>query len=288
MGKITQLQVWIIGLVLSIISGVLIFFLLIKPANDETQSANQRIETARPTAAQEEQKKRDLVKAKQDVVKAERGWDLIDRTIMPDINVTNLYRGMRQLWNEQLKVLGPRTEKFLRADKSVQIVSANIQLPPPPTDPNAVNRKAFVYDLGTVTVMGNFEEITRHVERWNKFDRLVLADGLTLQGNSPRLFGTYTLRLFIFPHGTDKPGPAIPQAGGGQGGGMGGMGMGGMGMGSMDMGGMSGPGMMAPGGMSGPPSMSGPGMMAPGDMGGAPPMDGPGAMSGPGGGAPIQ
>jgi hypothetical protein len=277
-GKITQLQVWIIGLVLSIISGVLIFFLLIKPANEEKAAADARYETAHQTAVLEPQKQNELKVAKANVVQAQANWNRLDRQLMPDIDVSNLYRGMRQLWNEQIKVLGPRVEKYLRADKSVQIVSANIQLPPPPTDPNAVNRKAFVYDLGSVTVMGNFEEITRHVERWNKFDRLVLADGLTLQGNSPRLFGTYTLRLFVFPHGTDKPGPAIPQAGGGQGGMMGGMG---------------GPGMMGgmPGGMGGP-MMSGPGMM--GGEGDMPSMSGPG-MSGPmgaptdapGGGAPV-
>jgi hypothetical protein len=46
-----------------------------------------------------------------------------------------------------------------------------------------------------------FNDILQHVQRWNRFGRLVLVDGLTLSGNSPRLVGQYSLRAVIFTQG---------------------------------------------------------------------------------------
>ncbi|GAB4458054.1 MAG: hypothetical protein OHK0029_18730 [Armatimonadaceae bacterium] len=263
MAKITQWQVWIIGVVLSIIAAVIIYFMLWKPGFEQKAQEQQRYDAAKAIADQRPTFERQLREAKVKVAKAEADWRRYDRALMPDINVSNLITAMQQLWREQIKVLGPKVEKFLLSDKSVQVVQGNIALPPPPTDPNAVNQKAFVYDLGNVTVVGNFRDILEHVKRWNSFDRLVLADGLTLSGNSPRLAGTYNLRAFIFTHGTDKPGDAVPSAGGGGVGGGGFPGAGGFpGGGSFPGSGGYGP----PGGFGGgPPGAGGP--AAAGDFG---------------------
>jgi hypothetical protein len=277
MGKITQLQVWIIAIVLSIISGVLIYFLLIKPANEEKAAADAKFTAAKQIADQEPAKIKEMAAAVANTRKNEANWRRYEAKLMPNIKLDNLYTGMRQVWIEQIKTLGPKVDAYLRKDKSVRVLQANFQLPPPPTDPNAINRKYFEYSLGTVSVMGTFENITKHVERWNNFDRLVLADGLTLSGNSPQLVGTYTLRAFVLPRNADKPGAAWPSAGGGQGGGMPGMG------------GMGGPGMMGPMG-GGPMGMSGMDPGAMGDMpgGGPPPMGVPPAGAGPGMSGPID
>jgi hypothetical protein len=101
------------------------------------------------------------------------------------------------------------------------------------------------------------------VERWNRFDRLVLVTGLTLSGNSPNLVGQYNLQVFEYTHGDRTKAIAIPQASGGAGGaggfgggmmGGGGSMMGGAGMrggGGPQMGGMAGAGAPAGGGGNG-------------------------------------
>lgn len=227
MAKITQVQVWIIGVILSIIAGVGVYFGLIKPNQELLDQATQKYDAAHTIALTENEKKKDQLKAKQEVAEAQRDWTNYDRRLMPDIDVRNLLTGIQQLWNEQVQVLGPKVEKYLKADNKVRIVQAAVKLDPPPTDPNAVARPVFTYDLGTVSVRGTFDNVLNHVKRWNKFDRLVLTDGLTLSGNSPNLVGTYSMRCFVFTHNFDKKGPSIPQAAGGTGFGGGGGGVGG-------------------------------------------------------------
>lgn len=254
MDKINRLQVWIIGGVLALISAAVIWFALISPSQAALADADRRYEAAKAVADTRQEKVRALATAKRELAKAQSDWNVYQRRFMPNIDLRNLYVGMTQLWNEQLNVLGPKVNNFLRKDKKVEI-QANIALPPPPTDPNAVNQKVFVYDLGSVAVAGTFNDVLNHVARWNNFDRLVLADGLTLAGNSPRLVGTYSLRAFVFTRNSDNPGASWPAAAPGTGGGTGGaFGSGGprgmMGMSGRP--GASGP----PPGMSGGPSAS--------------------------------
>jgi hypothetical protein len=236
MGKITQWQVWIIGVVLAIISAVIIYFMLMKPVIENTQAQTAKAETDEAEAAKRPQYEKKLRDANATKAKAERDWRVYDQRYMPDVDVRDRIRAMKQLWQEQIKVLGPKVEKFLYADKKVRVAQASLQLAPPPTDPNTVaTQKAITYDFGNITVVGTFKDIMAHVSRWNKFERLALADGLTLSGNSPNLTGTYNLRVFVFLHGTDNVGPEVPAAAAGQAGGFGGGGFGG------------------PGGFSGPP-----------------------------------
>lgn len=252
MGKITNWQVWIIGVVLSIIAGVLLYFFLSKPVIESTQAINTQAEADETAAAKKPEYERELADAKKTVARANASWARYDRQYMPDINVKDRIKAMNQLWQEQIKVLGPKVQKHLYADKKVRVVQANLQLAPPPTDPNAVAmQKAITYDFGNITVVGTFKDIMAHVSRWNKFERLALADGLTLSGNSPNLTGTYNLRVFVFMHGTDNIGPEVPSAGGGGANGFGGGGFGGPAGGGFRPSG--------PGGFSGPPSgFSGP------------------------------
>ena len=228
MAKITQQQVYIIGVVLILITGAILYFTLIKPTDEETAAMQARYDTAKTTADKMPTAKADRAKAERKVAEAQAKWRRYDVQFMPNIDVSNLLTGVQQLWKEEVYVLGPKVRRFLYNDKTIQVVQDGITVPAPPSDPNAVNHKSFTFDLGTVAVAGNFNEILSHASRWNKFDRLVLMDNLTLSGNSPRLIGQYTLRAFEFTHNTDKPGPAIPQASsstaGGFGGGGGGFG----------------------------------------------------------------
>lgn len=282
MDKINRLQIWIIAGVLSAITAAVVWFALISPARDAFDVQDKKYQAADAIAIQRPAAERDLKKAKQEVAAAQADWRKYDRTYMPDIDLSNLYRAMRQLWREQLTVLGPSVNKYLQADKKVQ-VQANIALPAPPTDPNAVNQQVFVYDLGNVSVQGTFNDVLNHVARWNKFNRLVLADGLTLAGNSPQLVGTYSLRVFEFPHNADKVGPSFPSAGGATGG-FGGGGFGGPPSGYGGYGGSGGPTSSS----GPPPGYGGYGGRGPSSSSGPPPGYSGGSSGAPTGGGATQ
>lgn len=231
MGKLTRQHVIIIGSVLTVAVAVAVFFLLIRPKMDEMAVAQAKYDSNKAIADTKPLKEADLVKAKQEVQQERVKWARYERQYMPDINISSLLGGMQQRWREQSLVLGPMVQKYLRSDHTVRITSAGITIPAPPTDPNAVNVSLIELPLGSVTVQGQFNNVLKHTERWNRFRRLVQVDGLGLTGNSPNLTAQYTLKMYIFTRG--EPGPAVPQAGGGGGGGGGDMSsMGGMGSGS--------------------------------------------------------
>jgi len=249
LAKITKVQIWIIAAVLSAIAGGAIYYFLVMPEQARLEAANAKYDTNKAVADTKSSVDADQIKAKGEVKVAQAKWARYDRELMPDIDISNLIRGQQQLWNEQINVLGPITQRYLYADKTVQVVKATLALPAPPTDPNAVARKYFEFPLGDVTVQGKFNQILNHAERWNRFRRLVVVDGLTLSGNSPRLTGSYKLTAYIFTHDDKGAGASIPQAGAAQGGG-----------------GFGGP----PPGVGGPP----PGFTPPGEGdGGGPPPD---------------
>jgi len=250
MGKLTRPQIWIIFGVLSLIAGLTLFFTLNQPRRDDIDREEKRRSDRQQIADQKMMADKELKDAKALVVKANADWAVFDRRFMPRINLNNLYHAWEQLQDERLRVLGQKLDKFIRADKSVQIVQASFSIPAPPDDPNQTLSPIFTYS-GSVTVSGNFDAILKHVERWNTLDRLALVTGFTLQGNSPQLVGSYSVQIFEFTQGGDKLGPTFPAAGGGAGGGGG-----------------------FPGGGGAPPMMGG---------GGAPPMSMPG-----GGGAPTM
>ena len=265
--KITPQQVYIIGAVLTIISALVIYFTLVKPGNEALDAANVHLQAATATAEKQGAATKDRTLATREVAKAKATWDQYDRKYMPNIDVSNRLLGVQQLWHEQVEVLGPRVERFLRADHSVEIVQDGITVTGVPSDPNAVVAKQFTYDLGAVAVAGTFNDVLNHAARWNKFDRLILMDNLTLRGNSPRLIGQYSLQCFEFTHNIEKPGPVIPQAAPPTG----------------ASGGASIPGGPPAGGSYelGPPggAIPGGGMLGPG--GGGPPPPGPGPTGGP-------
>jgi hypothetical protein len=181
---------------------------------------------------------------------------------MPDIDVSNTYSAWQDLINEQVRVLGPKMQKFLDSDKSVTKLQGSFALPAAPSDPNASLNELYVFSPGGVQVQGTFKNVLAHVERWNRFDRLVLVTGLTLSGNSPNLVGQYNLQVFEYTHGDRTKAVAIPQASGGGAGGFGGGMMGGSGsmMGGAGMRGGGGPMMGAPMSGGGAPAGGGGGV----------------------------
>ncbi|MCX7800868.1 MAG: hypothetical protein N2109_11060 [Fimbriimonadales bacterium] len=113
-----------------------------------------------------------------------------------------------------------------------------------------------IFDLGTVTVQGTYEQITANVRAWrNMPGYLAVVDGLAFTGTSPILTGTYQLTLVGYIRGQQLFGN-VNEAGGTGTGGFGGGSVGGPPTGFGAMFGPPGAGMGGPpGGIPmGPPS----------------------------------
>jgi hypothetical protein len=241
--KLTVAQIWIIFGVLSVLTAALLWYFLIKPREEEITKQASIVTQKRPDADALPASIKDLAKANQEVAAAKLEWARYDKRYMPQITTNDPWDGTQQLWKQQMFELGPKIRNFITKDKSIQITGMNLQLPAPSSDPNVVSGLTLLpYELGTITVTGTFENILRHVERYNTFDRLIMVRDLTLSGNSPNLVGTYAITCYIFPQDNGKgKGIPIPQAGGGMGSMMGGGPPSGM-MGGPAKGMMSGPG----------------------------------------------
>lgn len=86
-----------------------------------------------------------------------------------------------------------------------------------------------IFEPGTVTVRGTFEQIARNVQAWSEMkDYFAVVDGLAITGTSPQLTATYNLVLLGYiPGGVSGPiaqpivtGPSGGGPGGGGGGGL--------------------------------------------------------------------
>jgi hypothetical protein len=138
---------------------------------------------------------------------------------MPDLSFARRDLGMLQLWNEQIKTLGPLLVSFAH-DPGVTSVSGQFNIPTPPLNPNDkyLDQDPIVIPLGNVQVQGSsFKSVLNNIRRWNNCRRLVMVGPSAISGNTPRLWATYSLTCYIYPDPTTKVGPPIQMAGGGGG-----------------------------------------------------------------------
>lgn len=68
-----------------------------------------------------------------------------------------------------------------------------------------------IFDLGTITVQGTYEQIKANVKGWSEMPNyLAVADGLTLNGTSPVLTASYSVSMVGYVRG-EAIYPAVPQ-----------------------------------------------------------------------------
>ncbi len=218
LSKLKRIHVIIIGSVLCVLAGVAVFFLQIKPRNEEYAAAKARYdkavvkgnEAAKTKAIEERQN------AMLDFQIAQAQLDAQMKLRMPNLNFSRRDIGMLALWKEQIKTLGPLLESFAR-DKTVDVRGANFQIPPPPANPNdpIFEQDVLEFKLGSVTVSGDFKKLMDNVRRWNNCQRLVMVGPPAIGGVSPELTQTYSLTCYIFPAVKADASNKIQMAGGG-------------------------------------------------------------------------
>jgi hypothetical protein len=223
--RLSPLIVAIVGVVLSLLAVGLILFLLIKPTQESVTATQARLDAAAPgdspesrqagLAANHKKGLKDLSDAKLQVQKTKMQWAQVEAATMPPLDVSDRFKAMRQLTYEFNNYLPRDLQRQLTLTKGVTSPT-RFALPGPPISPNdpMIRSGVLQVPLGAVNVNGDFRHILTQFYNWQYFNRLVMVDGLSLDGNSPYMSGAYTATMFIFPQNDDKLQPPIVKAGG--------------------------------------------------------------------------
>lgn len=215
LSKLRKIHIIIIGSVVWVLLGVGLFFVLIKPANEALAKEKARYDANYPgsTPAMAAQAERNLQQAQLEVANIQTTFNTVLDQKMPNLRFDDRGQGMLQLWHEQVEVLGPLLERFIRSS-GVTLLS-DIKIPAPPVNPNdpLFSLDYFPVSIGTISVRGNFKDILSHIKKWNSCNRLVQIDLPSLEGPSPTLTSSYNLTVYIFPRKTAKDVPEIKIAG---------------------------------------------------------------------------
>jgi hypothetical protein len=289
MSRLTLLHINIIGIVTTLLVALILFFVLVKPKQDEVANTNSQTSAAiaaHGTTADVEKHKKDLTQAKADAVKTDALWKVQSVYYMPNLPFDNKSDVLKSYFFPQVgkgqygfrdlpTVYGRWITAWYDAQRNSgvsRVPGTEFPIDSFPADPNAIakiDHLTFPADgkPWTVTVQcKNFDDGMAHLRKFNTMQHhgMPVINNVSVTGQSPELLLTYQLALYIIP--ATAPPAAEPFLGTGQAattGGYPGMmgGMGGPGGPGM-MGGMGGPG--GPGMMGGPAMMSGrPGMGAP-------------------------
>lgn len=223
--RLSPLVISIVGVVLSLLAIGLILFLLIKPTQENITAQQARLDENAPGSDPEDRQRgldankkkaqKDLSDAKIKVQMTKMQWAQVEAAIMPPLDVSDRNRAFRQLTYELTHYLGPDLQRQLTVGGVNS--TTRFALPPPPLSANDPMIRSGVLEipLGTVAVNGDFRRILTHFYDWQYFNRLVMVNGLSLDGNSPYMQGTYTATMYIFPQNGDNLAPPIAKAGGG-------------------------------------------------------------------------
>ena len=234
MSKLTSLHITIIGIVTAIIMSLLLFFLLIKPKNEDIATSVAATDSAVNAGGTETKvagHKKDLVRSKQDTKVIKAAWAINEQRYMPKIafsaqqksaNLLSLYAfsglysdgklyGIRDLptvWGVKVKRWydAHYREGVFRTPKDDFAIDSFS------TDPNDISKlNSITFPQGKpwhITVVAkSFDAAMMHLRRFNGMRGfgMPVVDGVALEGQSPFLTLSYDLALYVIP-------PAAPPA----------------------------------------------------------------------------
>ncbi|HEY3328426.1 MAG TPA: hypothetical protein VGK19_00250 [Capsulimonadaceae bacterium] len=231
--RLNPLIVTIIGCVACILAPVLMFFLMIKPTNEQIAVQqgifDQNKQYLEPNQLPDAKKK--LADAQVSLKQTQAQWDYIMAHKNPVIDMSDRWKAWKQYNNEVLVTLGPLLNKFWMQDvfgrkkgasRDVMPLGSLSFTLPTTSDPNSVKPGILTIPISMVqwgsetaggasniSVIGTFQGDLDHIAVWNKFPRIVQIDGLTLSGYSPFITATYTAKMYEFMTNSDKVGPEV-------------------------------------------------------------------------------
>ena len=163
--------------------------------------------------------------------KAVNDWNAIaaTRTLPDSLDQGGIDLSMNEY---QLAIIIPTFRNSIQKAVNNQVKLGGVKvisgptIPAPPSDPTKILLSYFnypglppvvIFDLGTVTVQGTYQQITDNIEAWSNMPHyLAVADGLRLQGTSPILTATYQVSIvgFLQTDPIHRPiFPPVPQGG---------------------------------------------------------------------------
>lgn len=266
--KLSPITIIILGIAVAVIALSYGFFWQVVPNLQEAHNFDQSRETLQTAADQLPMANKRVAQAKQLVETSVAQWRDIAMVRTP---VENINQGGISLAVNAYQ-LSVDTQKYRNSVQKavnarvrlggVKVVNGPYVTGPAVDEPasqllaNYYNFGQYpfpvvIFDLGTVTVQGTYQQILANVRSWKNMPHyLAVTDGLQITGTSPVLTGTYNLQVVGFIRGKDifpdVPEAAASTSGGGMGARAGGPGFGGPG---------GGRGMMPPGM---PPGVGGP------------------------------
>jgi hypothetical protein len=189
--------------------GVGIYFLLIKPVNEQVKVVDDQLRASLEIVAQEGPTQMAFDAAVSEVSAIQSRLARYENSKMPNLSLAQRDKGMIDLWIEQVEVLGPILERW-GSKGGVRLASA-VNIPAPPTNPNEIDANVIKIPIGKMEVEGDFSSIIRHMREWNNCPRLVQIDRPSISGTSPLLKASYEVTVYIFPRGA--AGPPVQMAG---------------------------------------------------------------------------
>jgi hypothetical protein len=271
--KLTHVHVYIIGVVIMTIVGVALYFMLLKPLNEEVVSLTGQVAAKEAEAVDVDGKKfvwnqlegaqKALVEAQTRKAGKEAQLASLERkkqlpsaqtlriaTTQPEILATTMPRWL--MLPERVVQTMENWSKARAKRYNVEAVTT-FAAKAPSTDPTKIPTDVVAWNLGTMTVTGKFDQVMQWAKDWNNAPLVAAVNDLkcSIADRGGKIKATASLNVYIFPTGPGA-GKAVSVAGAGGPGGAPGSFGGGMGNGPGGPGGMTG----APGGVSAP--MNGP------------------------------
>jgi hypothetical protein len=226
--KLSGWTIIIIGLCLGLSAVSYALFQVYLPyetAAEYNRVYKEELETAKSKLPQAEKRVRDAI-AK--VKKAAEAWDYFVATKTPpeslaaggiNLNVNPVQltvdapkfrNNAQRAFNRQLHVGGVKIvaapEIPLPTDSEREILASYFNYP-------AFSFPVVLWELGNVTVTGNYKQIMRNVRAWSEMPHyLAVTDGLQISGTSPNLTASYNVTLVGFVRGAEIY-PGIPEGG---------------------------------------------------------------------------
>lgn len=242
--KLSPLAYLAIGVSIGLSAFVYAWFNRVGPDKAEAEAYEKRNEELDMVISQMPMAKRRVKDTETEVNRIAGEWQKVVATNTPPIGVKSggidLSVNRWQLTNDSL-VYRNTVQRAINHQVrvgGVKIVGSGPLVPFPSTSAAdivesfynypALGFPVVVFELGTITVRGTFEQIAQNVEAWKDMPNyLATTSSLAITGTSPNLTGTYRCTVIgfirgkdIFPpvpdtSGTDQQGSGAPAPGGG-------------------------------------------------------------------------
>jgi hypothetical protein len=224
--KLSPWTIIIIGICTGLIALSAGFFLFWNPNISEAKMLREHNAKLQEQIDQEPQAEQRVKAATEEVQDIAHRWQqtVATRTPPPSVPLGGISLAVNRY---QLTVDARKFRNSIQRAINRQVRAGGVtvisgpEIPSPTDDPATLVETYFnypalgfpvaIFDLGTVTVQGTFEQIAANMSAWSRMPNyLAVADGLQITGTSPRLTGTYQLSIVAYIRGKIVH-PQIPQ-----------------------------------------------------------------------------